>query len=825
MSFDPFEFKSALPVINEDSEFFPLMSSEDEEEMNNEALPEILSILPLRNTVLFPGVVIPITVGRDKSIRLIRDANKGNRMIGVVSQQNVAIEDPNFSQLNKVGTIALIIKMLQMPDGNTTVILQGKKRFILKDEVQSVPYIKATIEPFKEIKHKNDKEFKAMVSSIKDMAMNIIQLSPNMPSEAGIAIRNIESTSFLINFISSNMNADMTAKQHLLEESNLRTRANLVLEHLTLDLQMLELKNQIQSKVRVDLDKQQRDYFLNQQLKTIQEELGGNSPDLEIDSLKMRGAKKKWGKEVKEHFNKELEKLARTNPAAADYSVQINYLELLLDLPWNEFTKDNFDLKRAQKVLDKDHFGLDKVKQRIIEYLAVLKLKHDMKAPILCLVGPPGVGKTSLGKSIAKALGRKYVRMALGGIRDEAEIRGHRKTYIGAMPGRIIQSVKKAGAANPVFILDEIDKVGNDFRGDPSSALLEVLDPEQNSTFYDHYVEMDFDLSNVMFIATANSLSSIQPALLDRMEIIEVNGYTIEEKIEIAKQHLVPKQRDAHGLKSKDVVIKPEVVEKLIVDYTRESGVRALEKKIGSLIRGVAKNIAMEEPYNPTVTKKEVEKILGAPIYDKDLYEGNDVAGVVTGLAWTSVGGDILFIEASLSPGKGKLTLTGSLGDVMKESVTIALAYLRAHAGYFNIDPRLFDQWDIHVHVPAGATPKDGPSAGVTMLTALTSAFTQRKIKPHLAMTGEITLRGRVLPVGGIKEKILAAKRANIKEIILCASNKKDIMEIKEDYIKDLLFHYVTDMRDVINLALLDEKVDNALDLTIKKEEIPQVVS
>ncbi|MDB5140373.1 MAG: endopeptidase La [Mucilaginibacter sp.] len=825
MSFDPFEFKSALPVINEDSEFFPLMSSEDEEEMNNEALPEILSILPLRNTVLFPGVVIPITVGRDKSIRLIRDANKGNRMIGVVSQQNVAIEDPNFSQLNKVGTIALIIKMLQMPDGNTTVILQGKKRFILKDEVQSVPYIKATIEPFKEIKHKNDKEFKAMVSSIKDMAMNIIQLSPNMPSEAGIAIRNIESTSFLINFISSNMNADMTAKQHLLEESNLRTRANLVLEHLTLDLQMLELKNQIQSKVRVDLDKQQRDYFLNQQLKTIQEELGGNSPDLEIDSLKMRGSKKKWEKEVKEHFNKELEKLARTNPAAADYSVQINYLELLLDLPWNEFTKDNFDLKRAQKVLDKDHFGLDKVKQRIIEYLAVLKLKHDMKAPILCLVGPPGVGKTSLGKSIAKALGRKYVRMALGGIRDEAEIRGHRKTYIGAMPGRIIQSVKKAGAANPVFILDEIDKVGNDFRGDPSSALLEVLDPEQNSTFYDHYVEMDFDLSNVMFIATANSLSSIQPALLDRMEIIEVNGYTIEEKIEIAKQHLVPKQRDAHGLKSKDVVIKPEVVEKLIVDYTRESGVRALEKKIGSLIRGVAKNIAMEEPYNPTVTKKEVEKILGAPIYDKDLYEGNDVAGVVTGLAWTSVGGDILFIEASLSPGKGKLTLTGSLGDVMKESVTIALAYLRAHAGYFNIDPRLFDQWDIHVHVPAGATPKDGPSAGVTMLTALTSAFTQRKIKPHLAMTGEITLRGRVLPVGGIKEKILAAKRANIKEIILCASNKKDIMEIKEDYIKDLLFHYVTDMRDVINLALLDEKVDNALDLTIKKEEIPQVVS
>jgi len=818
MSFDPFDFKSALPVINEDSEFFPLMSTEDEEEMNNEALPEVLSILPLRNTVLFPGVVIPITVGRDKSIKLIRDANRGNRMIGVVAQQDVAIEDPTFAQLNKIGTIALIVKMLQMPDGNTTVILQGKKRFILKEEVQSVPYIKATIDPFKEVKHKEDKEFKAMVSSIKDMAMSIIQLSPNIPSEAGIAIRNIESTSFLINFISSNMNADMVAKQQLLEEPNLRSRANLVLEHLTLDLQMLELKNQIQSKVRVDLDKQQRDYFLNQQLKTIQEELGGNTPDLEIDSLKLRASKKKWAKEVKDHFNKELEKLVRTNPAAADYSVQINYLELLLDLPWNEFTKDNFDLKRAQKVLDKDHFGLDKVKQRIIEYLAVLKLKHDMKAPILCLVGPPGVGKTSLGKSIAKALGRKYVRMALGGIRDEAEIRGHRKTYIGAMPGRIIQSVKKAGAANPVFILDEIDKVGNDFRGDPSSALLEVLDPEQNSTFYDHYVEMDFDLSNVMFIATANSLSTIQPALLDRMEIIEVNGYTIEEKVEIAKQHLVPKQREAHGLKAKDVVLKPDVIEKVIVDYTRESGVRALEKKIGSLVRGVAKNIAMEEPYNPTVNKKEVEKILGAPIYDKDLYEGNHVAGVVTGLAWTSVGGDILFIEASLSPGKGRLTLTGSLGDVMKESVTIALAYLRAHASTFNIDPRLFDLWDVHVHVPAGATPKDGPSAGITMLTALTSAFTQRKVKPNLAMTGEITLRGRVLPVGGIREKILAAKRANITEIILCQSNRKDILEIKEDYIKDLTFHYVSEMREVIELALLDEKVSDPLDLTIREE-------
>jgi ATP-dependent Lon protease len=819
MSYDPFDFKNTMPSINEDSEFFPLMSSEDEAEMNNEEVPEFLPILPLRNTVLFPGVVIPITVGRDKSIKLIRDANKGSRLIGVVAQQDVSIEDPTFSQLHKVGTIALIIKMLQMPDGNTTVILQGKKRFILKDEVQSEPYIKATLDPFKEVKAKEDKEFKAMVSSVKDMAMNIIQLSPNIPSEAGIAIRNIESTSFLINFISSNMNADMAAKQVLLQTQSLRDRINIVLEHLTLDLQMLELKNQIQTKVRVDLDKQQRDYFLNQQLKTIQEELGGTSPDLEIENLRKRSMKKKWDKEVKSHFTKELEKLTRTNPAAADYSIQINYLELLLDLPWNEFTKDNFDLKRAQKVLDKDHFGLDKVKQRIIEYLAVLKLKHNMKAPILCLVGPPGVGKTSLGKSIAKALGRKYVRMALGGVRDEAEIRGHRKTYIGAMPGRIIQSVKKAGAANPVFILDEIDKVSTDFRGDPSSALLEVLDPEQNSTFYDNYVEVDFDLSNVMFIATANSLSTIQPALLDRMEIIEVNGYTIEEKIEIAKRHLLPKQREAHGLTPKDVVVKNEILEKLIEDYTRESGVRALEKRIGSVVRGVAKNIAMEEAYNPQVNKKEVEKILGAPFYDKDLYENNDTAGVVTGLAWTSVGGDILFIEASLSPGNGKLTLTGSLGDVMKESVTIALAYLKAHAGFFNIHPKLFEQWDVHVHVPAGATPKDGPSAGVTMLTALVSAFTQRKIKPHLAMTGEITLRGRVLPVGGIKEKILAAKRANIKQIILCKSNQKDILEIKEDYIKDLQFHYVTDMREVITLALLDEKVSDAIDLTVKEKE------
>ncbi len=815
-NYETFDFNRALPLINEDTEFFPLMSPEDEEEMNNEETPEILSILPLRNTVLFPGVVIPITVGRDKSIKLIKEAYRGNRIIGVVSQRDVAIEDPAFDQLNQVGTVALIIKMLQMPDGNTTVIIQGKQRFRLNEEVQSDPYIKASIQKFEEVRPKADKEFKAIMASIKEMAMQIIQLSPNIPSEAGIAIKNIDSPSFLINFISSNMNADVAIKQQMLEVANLRERANMVMEHLTIELQMQELKNQIQSKVRVDLDKQQRDYFLNQQLKTIQEELGGNSPDLEIENLRSRSAKKKWSKEVADHFNKEIEKLSRMNPAAADYSVQINYLELILDLPWNDFTKDNFDLKRAQRILEKDHYGLEKVKQRIIEYLAVLKLKHNMKAPILCLVGPPGVGKTSLGKSIAKALGRKYVRMALGGIRDEAEIRGHRKTYIGAMPGRIIQSIKKSGASNPVFVLDEIDKVGNDFRGDPSSALLEVLDPEQNNAFYDHYVEVDYDLSNVMFIATANSLSSIQPALLDRMEIIEVNGYTIEEKIEIAKQHLLPKQREQHGLKSKDIAIKGSVIEKVIEDYTRESGVRGLEKKLGSLVRGIATKIAMDEEYNPAINKADVEKILGPPIYDKDLYEGNEVAGVVTGLAWTQVGGDILFIEASLSPGKGKLSLTGNLGDVMKESATIAMAYLRAHAAKFNIDHRLFDQWDVHVHVPAGATPKDGPSAGITMLTALTSAFTQRKVKPHLAMTGEITLRGKVLPVGGIKEKILAAKRANIKEIILSKSNQKDILEIKEDYIKDLNFHYVTEMQEVIDWALIKDKVKDAIDMAVK---------
>jgi ATP-dependent Lon protease len=814
--FDPFNInKLDTSFINDDTEFFPLLTSEDEEVMNSEATPEILSILPLRNTVLFPGVVIPITIGRDKSIKLIKEAYKGNKIIGVVAQKDSNIEDPNFDDLFKVGTIAYIVKMLQMPDGNTTVIIQGKKRFNLDELVQEEPYIKAKVTQFEEAKLVSDKEFEAMVASLKELSMQIIQLSPNIPSEAGFALKNIESQSFLINFISSNMSADLQDKQKMIETSDLKARAQMVLELLTKELQMLELKNQIQSKVRVDIDKQQREYFLHQQLKQIQEELGSDSPDLELQNLRERAMDKKWSKEVHDAFNKELDKLQRMNPAAAEYSVLLNYAELLLELPWNEFTEDNFDLKFAQKVLDQDHFGLEKVKQRILEYLAVLKLKHNMKAPILCLVGPPGVGKTSLGKSIAKAIGRKYVRVALGGVRDEADIRGHRKTYIGAMPGRIIQSLKKAQSANPVFVLDEIDKVGNDFRGDPSSALLEVLDPEQNNAFYDHYVELDFDLSNVMFIATANSLSGIHPALRDRMEIIEVNGYTIEEKVEIAKQYLIPKQREQHGLKLKDITLKPEIVEKVVEDYTRESGVRGLEKKIATLIRGIAKSVAVKEKYRKTLTLEDVEKILGAPEFDKDMYQGNEVAGVVTGLAWTQVGGDILFIETSLSPGKGKLTLTGSLGDVMKESAVIALAYLRANASKFNIDQKVFDHWDVHIHVPAGAIPKDGPSAGVTMLTALTSAFTQRKVKPFLAMTGEITLRGKVLPVGGIKEKILAAKRAGIKDIILCNNNQKDILEINAKYLKDLRFHYVNEMQEVIELALMKQKVKDALEVKV----------
>ena len=799
--------------MDKEAEFIPLITVEEEEKMNTQEFPEELPILPLRNNVLFPGVVIPITVGRDKSIRLIQDAGKGDKIIGVVSQVNQEDESPEIKDLYSVGTVAQIIRTLKMPDGSTTVIIQGKKRFKIVKEVQSEPYFRANVKFLKDKKYdKKSQEMEALFSSIKENALEIIKNSPNIPSEASFAIGNIDSPTFLVNFICSNMNADVAKKQELLEELDLKKRSFMVLEHLTMENEVLRLRNEIQNKVRNDLDKQQREYFLNQQIKTIQDELGDNPQEQEVEELQRRAMDKNWDDKIAGIFAKEMNKLQRMNPQGAEYSVQLNYLDLLLDLPWNEYSEDNLDLKRAEKILNRDHFGLEDVKRRILEYLAVLKLKGDMKSPILCFYGPPGVGKTSLGRSIADALGRKYVRMSLGGLHDESEIRGHRKTYIGAMPGRIIQNIKKADTSNPVFILDEIDKLGRSNHGDPSSALLEVMDPEQNNEFYDNYIETEYDLSKVMFIATANSLSEIQGPLRDRMEIIEVNGYTIEEKIEIAKNHLIPKQLKEHGITKKDFTIEKKVIEKVIEEHTNESGVRGLDKMIAKLVRNRARQIALEEKFNIKISEKDLDSILGVG-RTRSKFVDNHVAGVVTGLAWTSVGGDILFIESSITKGKGKLTLTGNLGDVMKESAIIALEYLKAHSYFFGIEQEVFDNYNVHIHVPEGATPKDGPSAGITMLTSLASLFTQRKVKKQLAMTGEITLRGDVLPVGGIKEKVLAAKRASIKEIILCEKNRKDIEEINSSYLTGLTFHYVRSMKEVLDIALLEEKVAEPVEI------------
>ncbi|MBN8567417.1 MAG: endopeptidase La [Flavobacteriales bacterium] len=806
--------KLSLHDFDTEADLIPLLTPEDEEEMSNEELPNSLPILPLRNTVLFPGVVIPITAGRDKSIKLINDANAAGKVIGVVAQKDEDVEDPKRDDIHQIGTVAQILRVLKMPDGNVTVILQGKKRFQISKVISEEPYINALV---KEVPEKRpgatDTEFGAIIDSIKEMAIKIIKESPNIPSEATFAIKNIESQSFLINFVSSNMNLDVNEKQKLLSMNVLKERALSTLRYMNTELQKLELKNDIQSKVRIDLDQQQREYFLHQQMKTIQEELGGVSYDQEIDEMRAKAKSKKWDERTAKHFEKEISKLQRTNPQSPDFGILRNYLELFLELPWNKFSTDNFDLKRAQKILDKDHFGLEDVKKRIIEHLAVLKLRNDMKSPIICLTGPPGVGKTSIGKSIAKALGREYIRMSLGGLRDEAEIRGHRKTYIGAMPGRILQNIKKAGTSNPVFVLDEIDKLSTSHNGDPSSALLEVLDPEQNKEFYDNFLEMGYDLSKVMFIATSNTMSTIQPALKDRMEVIKMSGYTLEEKVEIARQHLLPKQLKEHGLTAKHLVIGKKQLEKIVEGYTRESGVRALEQKIAQVIRNAAKSVAMEEEYNIKVTDEDIIKALGAPRLERDKSEGNDVAGVVTGLAWTSVGGDILFIESLISKGKGTLTLTGNLGNVMKESATIALEYIKANASLLGIKEEILNNYNIHIHVPEGATPKDGPSAGIAMLTSLVSVLTQKRVKKNLAMTGEITLRGKVLPVGGIKEKILAAKRANIKEIILCADNKSDIDEIKPEYLTGLTFHYVKEMSEVVALAITNQKAKNAKNL------------
>lgn len=810
------------PVNDEEVEFLPILPDEEGADGKKLDIPDVLPLLPLRNTILFPGVVLPITVGRDKSIVAVKEAYKAGKLIGVVGQTDGNIEEPEFKDIYTIGTVAQIMRMIKMPDGSTTAIIQGRHRFVVKELVQNEPFMKAKIEVLQDTMPVEDKEFDASVLSIKDLAAEIIKLNPQIPSEASIVLRNIANPVTLTHFISSNLNITTYEKQQLLEVADMRKRVQLVLEYLNKELQMLQMKSDIQNKVKQDIDKQQRDFFLSQQLKTIQEELGMNGADKDIQRLKEKMSKLTLPEKAKEQVDKELEKLQRMNPAAAEYSVVLNYIDLILDLPWGIYTKDDFNIKKAGKVLANDHFGLDKVKDRILEYLAVLKLKGDLKSPILCLVGPPGVGKTSLGQSIAKALGRKYVRIALGGLHDEAEVRGHRKTYIGAMPGRIIQSLKKAKSSNPVVILDEVDKIGADYKGDPSSALLEVLDPEQNHAFYDNYLELEYDLSKVLFIATANSLQTIQPALRDRMEIIPIEGYSIEEKLQIAKKHLLPKQLTNHGLKPKQVQLTDKVLDRLIEEYTKESGVRELDRQLASVMRNVAKKVALNEKYNPNVKEDDLGKILGPEKFDKSIYTEENIPGVSIGLAWTPVGGDILFIESTLSKGTGNVTITGNLGTVMKESASTALTFLKANADKLNIHPDVFKTVDVHLHFPEGAVPKDGPSAGITILTSLASLFTQRKVKPYLAMTGEITLRGRVMPVGGIKEKILAAKRAGIKDIVMCEKNRKDVAQINPDYIKNIRFHYVKHMDEVVELALQKGRVKNGIDFSQfdKKEEV-----
>jgi ATP-dependent Lon protease len=792
-----------LSSQEEEMDFLPIIPLNDNENEKEEIdTNKDIPVLPLRNTVLFPGVVLPITVGRDKSIQAVNEAYKSDKLVGVIAQKDSNLEDPGVSDLQKVGTIAKVVKLIKMPDGGTTVIIQGKKRFEITQITSEDPFFKARVQILNDEEITDPVNFEAQAGSIKDLASQIIQLSPNLPSEAAIILKNIENPAFLIHFVSNNLNADLAEKQKLLETQNLSQRAELLLTLLQRELQYAELKNKVTSKTRTELDKQQREYFLQQQMKSIKEELGGDSNDLEIQEMKKKAETKKWSKAAAEMFKKGIEKLERMHPSTPDYSVVYNHMDLLLDLPWDEYTDDQYDLKKAKKVLDHDHYGIDKVKDRILEYLAVLKLKGDMKSPILCFFGPPGIGKTSLGKSIAAALGRKYVRISLGGLHDESEIRGHRKTYIGAMPGRIIQSLRKVKSGNPVVILDEIDKVGTDFRGDPSSALLELLDPEQNHTFYDNYLELEYDLSKVLFIATANNIASIQPALRDRLEIVDLSGYAVEEKIEIAKRHLIPKQKSAHGLDKYNFSIKDPVLRKLIEDYTRESGVRELDRMLASVMRSQAKELALKGKLKAQITPKDLERILGKSRYSNEIYKTSQIAGVAVGLAWTAVGGDILFIESMLTDGKGELKLTGNLGNVMKESAVTALSYLQANAKKWGIDPKDFTTHNIHIHVPEGAVPKDGPSAGITMLSSMASAFTGRKIKPYLGMTGEITLRGVVLPVGGIKEKILAAKRAGIREIILCWQNEKDVNEINASYIKGMQFHYVKNMQQVVDLAL-----------------------